>query len=165
MTNYETVCRGVPMWRRRHVEAAGRDFVFASGIHSGNRFEERFLKNGQVDHQLLLACAAYALEKCIDQGVLTRTLKEIGGEKFVLYAERANLAFFLGGGPGHYPSQKTFVFVYSVYCRRGAEPVYYEKENVKRLLLRKDGSVSEESDGPIFQLRRQDRGWAQTTEY
>ena len=157
MTNYETVCVGVPEYRRRRVATSGRKFLFASGIHAGDRFDERFLKKGQVDHQLLLACTAWAVAQCIAKNALSNTLKEIGGQKFVLYAERANLAFFLGGGPGHYPSQRTFVFVYSVYCRRGTEPIYYEKENVKRILLRRDGTAGEEPDGPLFQLRWQDR--------
>ena len=139
MTNYETVCVGVPEYRRRRVATSGRKFLCASGIHAGDRFDERFLKKGQVDHQLLLACTAWAVAQCIAKNALSNTLKEIGGQKFVLYAERANLAF------------------YSVYCRRGTEPIYYEKENVKRILLRRDGTAGEEPDGPLFQLRWQDR--------
>ena len=165
MWNYEELAKGIPTARRRYVKVDDRKMIFASAIHSGARFDERYLKAGQVNHQLLLHLAAQCVAQCIFKGVLSDTLKEICGEKFVLYEERTNIAYFLGGGPGHYPSQKTFVFVYSVYCRRGTEPVYYEKENVKRLLIHRSGAVTEEPDGPLFQLRRQDRGWAQTTEY
>ena len=157
MTNYQTCCGSEPHERRRNATIAGRDFELATCTHAGDRFDERYLKEGKLNYQLLLRLAARAVAQCIFKGVLSETLSEIGGEKFVLYEEKTNLAYFMGGSAGHYPSRTTYVYVYSVYSRRRAEPVYYEKENVKRLLLHNNGSVTEEPDGPLFQLRWQDR--------